>query len=155
MTAVSALAAAGDGPPLAPPLVRPAADRIGSALRDRMILVLEDEVFIAAELREALEAAGARVAYARTLRKALRLIDETRLDGAILDVTLGSGLTCEPAAAALRRRGTPFVLHSGDLMRQGEVIATIDAPLIPKPSAAEDVIAGLARALPPAAPADA
>lgn len=115
------------------------------------ILILEDEVFIASELREALWSVGATVLYARTLARAMRLVEETEFGGAILDVTLGYDSTCEPVAVALERSGTPFVLHSGDLLRQGEMIETIDAPLVPKPAAARDVVAELGRTISAAA----
>ena len=37
------------------------------------------------------------------------------VDGAVLDVNLGHGQTCEAVANALRARRVPFVLNTGDL----------------------------------------
>lgn len=108
-------------------------------LRGKRILLLEDEVFIAVELRRGLEAAGAKVVYARTLARAHRALDQGGLDGAVLDVTLSATETCEPIAGRLRAAGVPFLLHSGDLDRQGEVLANLEAPVVAKPAAAEVV----------------
>ena len=42
---------------------------------------------------------------------------ERAIDGAVLDVNLGHGETCEPIAVELRKRRIPFLLHTGDLDR--------------------------------------
>ena len=109
----------------------------------KRVLLLEDEVFIAMDLRHEAEAAGAAVTYARTLHDALAAVRCERFDGAILDVTIGTEGTCEPVADLLRATGTPFVLHSGDLDRQGEVIAEIGAPIVRKPAEPATVIGAL------------
>ena len=115
------------------------------ALRGKRVLLVEDEVFIALDLQHEAEDAGAVVTYARTLAEALRAAREDTFDGAILDVTLSTEGTCEPVADLLREAGTPFLLHSGDLDRQGEVIAGLGAPIVPKPAAPGEVIGLLAR----------
>ena len=111
------------------------------------ILIVEDEVFIAAEIKRALEAAGAQVLFARKLERALVLLESERFDGAILDVTLARHVTCAPVADRLRALGVPFVLHSGDLVRADEAVMTLDAPLVPKPAAARDVLRALAHVM--------
>ena len=121
----------------------PALDRLDG----RRVLLLEDEVFIAVEVRRALEAAGAEVVYARTLPKALKALEAAPVEAAILDVTLGHDHNCKPVAMRLREAGVPYILHSGDLDRQGEVLAELDAPVIPKPADAETVVLTLARIL--------
>ncbi len=73
-----------------------------------------------------------------------------RPDAAILDVNLGRGTTCEPVADRLQSLRVPFLIHSGDLLRQGELIARIDAEVIAKP-AASSFVAERARALTEAA----
>ncbi len=108
------------------------------------ILIVEDEPLIALDLRFACEDAGVAVVVAASARQALDAIaDNATIDGAVLDVNLGQGETCETVARALRARQVPFVLSTGDLDRAGEFLRDIDAPIIGKPSAAEDVVARL------------
>ena len=134
-------------PPAAPGIF--AADVLSASdltvLSGKRILLLEDEVFIAVDLCHALERAGANVLHARTLSQGLEIIEANEFDAAILDVTLGGADTCAPIANALRRVGTPFVLHSGDLEVQGEVISTLDAPVVAKPAPPEAVVGRLVR----------
>lgn len=142
------LSPSGDGDPVfSVPMELMGSDESVRTLSGKRILLLEDEVFIGLDLRHEAEDAGASVAYARTLRDALTLVREEIFDGAILDVTLGGGETCKPVADILRRVGTPFILHSGDLDRQGEVIDTLDAPVVAKPAPPEVVVGRLARLL--------
>ena len=75
------------------------------------ILVLDDEPMILLDLSIALRSAGCEPVTARSMTKALRIAEEGRIDGAILDVNLGGGVTCEPVAETLTERGVPFVLH--------------------------------------------
>lgn len=116
------------------------------ALKGRDILVVEDEPLIALDLQITLEDSGASVRTARTLARALELVAQEAPDGAILDVTLGDSKTCEPVARELQRLGVPFLLHSGDLDRQGELIHRLGAPVIAKP-ASNSVLIGRLSAL--------
>lgn len=86
----------------------------GETLRGRRILVVEDEYFIADDVREGLERAGAEVVGpVPSLAEALDLArGEGVLDGAVLDVNLG-GERVWPAAEALAARGVPVVLATG------------------------------------------
>ncbi len=98
------------------------------------ILILEDEPFIAMDLQLAFEDVGVEPHVAANCDAALAVADEIDLDGAVLDVNLGQGQTCAPVAALLRSKSVPFVLHTGDLDRQGEFLRDLDAPVIPKPT---------------------
>ena len=114
------------------------------------ILVLEDEAMILLELSYALEDEGATPATATNVDAAFKLIEDAPPDAAILDVNLGRNATCEPVADRLAELGVPFLLHSGDLVRQGELIARIGAEVISKPAASHHVAAravALARGL--------
>jgi DNA-binding response OmpR family regulator len=104
------------------------------------ILVLEDEPMILMELCFAVEDQGALCLSATSARPALEIIEEDPPHAAILDVHLGHEQTCEPVAEALHARGIPFLLHSGDLVRQGELIARIGAEVIAK-LADSDIVA--------------
>ena len=86
-----------------------------SALAGKRVLVVEDEYFIATEIAEALEAAGAVViGPAATVPEAedLAAASEGRLDAALLDVNLG-GTMIWPVLELLTAREVPVVLSTG------------------------------------------
>ena len=85
-----------------------------SHLAGRHVLLVEDEYFIANELRRAFEHAGAEVlGPVGRVADALSLIARAeRLDGAVLDVNLND-VTVYPVADALRERAIPFVFATG------------------------------------------
>lgn len=116
-------------------------------LQGRCVFLLEDEAMICFDLTMALEAAGAEVVAARNVTRALSLLEKTRPDAAVLDVNLGHGKTCEPVAAKLGALGVPFLLHSGDLHRHGELVETIGATVIAKPASSQRVAEGVAALL--------
>lgn len=84
------------------------------SLAGRRLLVVEDEYFIAEDIRAILERHGAIVigpvgelAEARDI-----LACEDRIDAAVLDINL-HGETVFPLADVLRARGVPFVFATG------------------------------------------
>jgi DNA-binding response OmpR family regulator len=81
-----------------------------SPLRERRILVVEDEYLIAMSLQDALESAGSIVlGPAPSVDKAIKIIDsEPHIDAAVLDVNLG-GVLAYPVADMLIARKIPFV----------------------------------------------
>ena len=103
-------------------------------------LVLEDEPLIAMDLAMAFEDAGHEAQTASSCAEAMAIIEEGGLSGAVLDVNLGFGETCQHAAEELARRSIPFVLHTGDLNRVGETLRKFDVRIIAKPVPAEDVV---------------
>ncbi|GGD93563.1 response regulator [Tsuneonella deserti] len=109
----------------------------------KRFLVLEDEPLIAMDLKHAFEDVGASAVMAATSEQAMEAIDENRFSGAILDVNLGRGETCARAAGRLKKLGIPFVLHTGDLDRSGEFLRDLEAPVLAKPQAADDVVSYL------------
>ena len=86
----------------------------GRPLENRRILVVEDEFFMADELRQKLEAVGALViGPAPSVECALALMkNEITIDAALLDVNL-SGNMSYPVAEALIVRSVPFIFTSG------------------------------------------
>lgn len=104
------------------------------------VLILEDEPLIAMDLKMAFEDAGVSAHAAANCERAFELLDSQPILAAILDVNLGHGKTCDGVAVELRKRGIPFVLHTGDLDRRGEHLREIDAPVIPKPSESSYVV---------------
>jgi two-component system CheB/CheR fusion protein len=85
-----------------------------SPLRDRRILVVEDEYLIAMSLQDALENAGSVVVGpVPSVGKAIQKIEsEPDIDAAVVDVNLG-GLLAYPVADMLIARKIPFVFTSG------------------------------------------
>ncbi|KWV95352.1 MULTISPECIES: response regulator [unclassified Erythrobacter] len=119
----------------------------------KTILILEDEPFIAMDLQFAFEDSGVQAVVAVSCSEAFTALDRHAVDGAVLDVNLGQGETCEPVAQELRKRDVPFVLHTGDLDRAGEALRDLAAPILAKPMDAEAVverILGLRRSCEPA-----
>lgn len=80
----------------------------------RQVLLVEDDYFIADDLRLQFEESGAEVlGPVASVEKALALIAASpQMDGAVLDVNLRY-LMVYPVADALRERGVPFVFATG------------------------------------------
>ncbi len=83
-----------------------------SPASSRTILVVEDEFFIALEIKAALSSVGYKVlGPASSVDHALDLLRDTTPDAAVLDVDLG-GERVTPVAIQLKALGVPFVLAS-------------------------------------------
>lgn len=77
------------------------------------VLVVEDEFYIADDLRRALGEAGAEVVGpAPTVERARALVAEGGFDCAVLDLNL-HGESGTPVAALLTERAIPFVIATG------------------------------------------
>ena len=114
-----------------------------SGLRDRRILVVEDEYIMAQDLRYELEDAGAEVlGPVPSVTGALTLLArEAPPDAAILDVNLG-GEMVYPLADILRQRGIPFMFATGyDLRALPPEYATV--PRCEKPFIVQDCLKAL------------
>lgn len=86
---------------------------MANALAGKRILVVEDEYFIASDLKRALTAQGAHVVGpAGTLAQGLALVREAAIDAAVLDVNL-DGANSYPIADELAGRGTPYLFLTG------------------------------------------
>ena len=85
-----------------------------SSLRDRRILVVEDEYLTAFTLSDQLEGVGSIVVGpVASVERAIKAVEsEPEIDVAILDVNLG-GAKAYPVADALLARNIPFVFASG------------------------------------------
>lgn len=115
-------------------------------LRNRHILVVEDEATVAFDLEYALMDRGAKViGPVGTLAETLALIDTTdRICAAILDVRISDG-TVYPAARLLAERGVPFLFHTGHA-GEGEIAERFpDATVCIKPQRTDDVLDRLGR----------
>lgn len=82
-------------------------------LRDKHILVVEDEMMVLIMIEDMLAELGCTtVLSASTVEQALEWIDTQRIDAATLDVNL-HGKDSYPIADALIARGVPFVFVTG------------------------------------------
>lgn len=98
---------------VAPRSRMPSATGDPAKLRNKRVLVVEDEHLVAQETVEGLRAAGCKVSGPiATLREALRIAATDDLDAAVLDINLKGDLVW-PAAHALRARGIPLIFASG------------------------------------------
>jgi CheY-like chemotaxis protein len=84
------------------------------ALKGRRILLVEDEYFIADDLRRTIVAQGAAVVGpVGNLPEALDAVTNGGpIDGAILDINL-RGEMVYPVADALKKKGVPFMFLTG------------------------------------------
>ncbi|MGW9822404.1 light-regulated signal transduction histidine kinase (bacteriophytochrome) [Methylorubrum extorquens] len=124
-------------PPRAVRVVQPEA--VPSFLLSGTALVVEDNMIIALEAEEALTALGAdSVDMAASVREALRVIDASPPDRALLDVNLGSE-TSIAVARRLAELGIPFAFATG----YGESFQVPpdlgDVPVIKKPYGADSL----------------
>lgn len=82
-------------------------------LAGAVVLVLEDNFYLAVESQWTLETAGARVlGPCRDLAEALEAVQASQPDCALVDINLGEGATFEPARA-LRAAGVVVILATG------------------------------------------
>ena len=103
-----------------------------STIRNKRILVVEDEPLVAMDLAATLEEEGCEiVGPAGNGDDAMTLIEGGGFDAALLDANLG-GHGVEALAAALTRRNIPFSFVTG-YGRQSLPEAFRHAPLISKP----------------------
>lgn len=77
------------------------------------VLVVEDEYFQAQDCREWLRSAGATVAGpVRSCEDAEHILDQARVDAAVVDINLGQGPDFQ-VASQLSGRGVPFIFATG------------------------------------------
>ena len=76
----------------------------------KLFLVLEDEPFIAMDLQYAFEDAGYEAVTAVGNEEAIAHIEESDIVGAILDVSLGGGVTCQATATRLAKEGVRVLM---------------------------------------------
>ena len=100
------------------------------------VLLVEDEFYIADDLRRALAGSGAEViGPVPTVGKAQAAIDAGGFDGAVLDLNL-HGESAEPVADRLASLGIPFVIAtgygSGALDDRFKAVPRIEKPFDPQ-----------------------
>lgn len=87
--------------------------RTASSLKNKAILLVEDDYFLMSAMMRSLEAEGVEIiGPAPTVEHALTLATTSRLDAAVLDINL-QGEMAFPVADALRDRQVPFLFTTG------------------------------------------
>ena len=98
------------------------------------ILVVEDDPIIGLDLCETIAAAGAVVlGPAHDVGSALRVLENSRVDAAVLDYVIRGG-DSRPIADLLVQRGIAFLFHTshrGDLPARYPSVTIIDKPSRP------------------------
>ncbi len=116
-------------------------------LAGKRVLVLEDEPLIAMVLVDILEEAGCTVVGpAHDADQAAKLIAESQIDVAVLDVNLGSGPTSASIADSRKGSGTPFNFATG-YGEMGLRSTDRDQLRVDKPYVAPTILATVAAAL--------
>ncbi len=119
------------------------AEKAGTGMAAKRVLVVEDEFLIALDIAGVLEQAGITViGPAGTVGDALQAIDGEVVHGALLDAHL-AGEPVTRIADALKARGIPFAFVSG-YGRESLPEAYRKAPLVRKPFTDRDLLAAIA-----------
>ncbi len=109
------------------------------------VLIVEDAVLLALELKAGLCEAGAVVVgAAASMEEAERMLGLT-FDAAVLDCNI-NGASVAPIAKALRARGIPFVFATG-YHEPGTTPDGFDAPVVRKPYNVQQIAAALVMAM--------
>ena len=116
-----------------------------SWLKEKRILVVEDEALIAVMVEDMLMELGSAVAGpAASIAEALKLARAEAIDAAVLDVNV-RGERIDPVAEVLFARGIPVLFatgYGGAQLAEGAQAAVID-----KPYTLEKLATGLARCM--------
>jgi CheY-like chemotaxis protein len=116
-----------------------------NSIAGKRILVVEDEVLVAAMLEDMLADLGAVVVgSAATVAKGLVIAREAAIDAAVLDVNVRNE-PIDPVATVLRNRRIPMVFTTG--YGQGAAATAQGAPILDKPYTRDRLAGALAVAL--------
>jgi len=106
------------------------------------ILIVEDEPLIAMMLTDMLAELGFDVVASVTqVGAAIKILDELKIDVALLDVNIGTQ-KIDPVADLLATRGTPFVFTTG-YGNAGVPSGHAERPILQKPFRIDDLAAVL------------
>lgn len=105
------------------------------------ILLLEDDGLIALDIEATLQDAGAgEVTCLATIEDALRAIDASIFNAAILDLRIGANGWAYDVAGRLKQRGVPFIFSSGTMEIADDYR---DVPLVMKPYSSDQLVSAL------------
>jgi len=110
------------------------------------ILLVEDDKEVAESVADALAVLGHSVSYASPVAEALKLIDVTCPNVAVLDVDLGGGTSAD-VASVLNERSIPFVVATGQA-KADTPLEMLGKPHLRKPYLIDDLERALDLACP-------
>lgn len=109
-------------------------------LRDKSILIVEDNCYLALDLSIAVEESNGRViGPVATVAEALVLLQEMPIAAAVLDSQLADR-DVTPLATLLAAQGVPFVIHTATGLPPGVARLHPDTPLLVKPLHADAIL---------------
>lgn len=107
------------------------------------VLLTEDDALVGMDLSDTLEQAGYRVlGPAASAAEALNLLEQETPTLAVLDIMLKDG-PCTELVRELRRRGVPFLVHSGCYQDEPLASEFHGVPWISKPVLSDDIVSVL------------
>ncbi|WP_267361109.1 MULTISPECIES: response regulator [unclassified Methylobacterium] len=110
------------------------------SLLGRSILVVEDEYLIATEVMHWLQETGAEVVGpVPRVDRALDLVEDHRLDAAVLDINLGDGDNSFPIADRLEMLWVPYLFATGHGAK-AKAAGYTDPPVLVKPYSKADLL---------------
>jgi DNA-binding response OmpR family regulator len=112
----------------------------------KSILIVEDEPLIALGVHGALNAAGASILSASSVREATRLIGYAEISAAVVDVRLGSE-DASTVCQLLARRNIPFVFYTGQPKSSPIFAEWPGVQVFRKPAPFQEIVFALARLL--------
>jgi PAS domain S-box-containing protein len=112
----------------------------GSSMNGKRILLIEDEALVAMEIESELIAAGCEViGPAANIDSAMKLIEKSQIDAALVDANL-AGRPVDELAIALTKKGVPFAFATG-YGRDGLPKEFRDELVLTKPFSGEEMLA--------------
>lgn len=119
-------------------------DSYKKLLKDKKIILVEDEAMIAMEIEFELEDCGANIiGPIHQLCEALCKVPDIQADGAILDVNL-NGEMVFPVADILIKADLPFVFHTGNASSHEIQQRYPETKIVKKPTCPKDLLRTLA-----------
>ena len=113
-------------------------------LNDSAILIVEDNVYLALDLSQAVEESHGRVVGpVATVAEALALVEREPITAALLDSHLADR-DVTPVVMLLAAKGVPFVVHSATALPPEIEQLVPDVPLLVEPLQAAAAVARLA-----------
>ena len=116
-------------------------------LRDKPVLIVEDNVYLALDLSNAVESLNGRVVGpAGTIAEALSLVENHTIAAAVLGLEFPDSDVI-PLARALIEKHVPFVVHADHYIPSSLSVLRPGIPVLIKPIRPQDVVAILANEL--------
>ncbi len=113
-------------------------------LSDKAVLIVEDNVYLALDLSQAVEESKGRVVGpVGTVAEALALIEDEPVAAALLDSQLADR-DVTPVVKVLAAKGVPFVIHTATGLPPEVIQVLPDVPLLVEPLQAEAAVTRLA-----------